>query len=363
MRPRVRLAGYGADIPAEAPPYRPSLVDRVVEALRRSRWPAAGVYAALAVLCVAAEIAVHWADGTFPDGFRFMHVMLPTYAVIVLPSFHYRNDVAARALADARPLLTLDEDGYDDLRYRLTHLPAGPSLAAGLGGLALLGLLLAIRPEGSDAALGLYTSPATTALETVFQVLTWSGVGVTAYHVLHQMALVSQTYTRHTRINLFTPGPLYALSRLTAANTMFSVAFLAVASIALAPSGDLDSSPTTTPQWVVVLVVVLALAGGSFVAPLWGAHRLLAAEKNRQQDELGRRMESAVGTLQAQVDNGDVAAAGAMAPVLEGLTSADRTLDRISTWPWEPDTLRAVVTALVAPVVIYVVTQALDAWF
>jgi hypothetical protein len=66
-------------------------------------------------------------------------------------------------------------------------LPAGRSIIAPPGGVAVLGLLLAVRPEGSDAALGLNTSPAATALESVLQLLTWSGVGITTYHILYQM--------------------------------------------------------------------------------------------------------------------------------------------------------------------------------
>ena len=349
-----------ASAAATAAPYRPSVVDVLVDAVRGSSWHPVLLYVVLALLLVGAEIAVLAANGTFPDGFQFMHVMLPTYAMVVLPSFHYRNAVAARALADARPLLRLDEQGYQDLRYRLTHLPAGRSLLAALAGLALLGILLVSRPAGADAALGLNTSPGATAVESVLQVLTWSGVGITSYHILHQMWIVNDTYTRHVTINLFTPGPLYAFSRLTAANTLFTVAFVAIASVALAPGGDLTSGQTTAPQWIIVAALALVLAGVSFVAPLWGAHRLLVAEKTRQHDELGRRVEAAIGTLEARVDTGDFVAAAELTAVLEGLESAETALHRVSTWPWEPETLRGVATALVIPLVIWGITTGLD---
>ena len=345
---------------ASAAPYGPSVVDVLVDAVRRSSWHPVLLYVALAMLLVGAEIVVLAVNGTFPDGFQFMHVMLPTYAMVVLPSFHYRNAVAERALADARPVLRLDEQGYEDLHYRLTHLPAGRSILAAFGGLALLGILLVSRPEGADAALGLNTSPGATILESVFQVLTWSGVGITSYHMLHQMWIVMDTYTRHITINLFTPGPLYAFSRLTAANTLFTVGFVAIASVALAPGGDLRSGQTTAPQWIVVAALALALAGASFVAPLWGAHRLLVKEKSRQHDELGRRIEHAIRALEERVDAGDFVAAAELTSVLEGLSTAETGLRRVSSWPWEPETLRVVATGLVIPVVIWAITTGLD---
>ena len=121
---RARTVAAAPAAPA-APAYRASVVDQLVDAVRRSPWNPVVLYVALALLLVGVELAVLWANGTFPDAYQFMHVMLPVYAMVVLPSFHYRNAVATRALADARPLLRLDEQGYQDLRYRLAHLPAG----------------------------------------------------------------------------------------------------------------------------------------------------------------------------------------------------------------------------------------------
>ncbi len=76
------------------------------------------------------------------------------------------------------------------------------------------------------------TSPAASAVQGTFQVLTWAGVGITTYHILHQMRVINEAYTRQRRINLFSRGPLYAFSRATAANSLFTVAVVVVASIA-----------------------------------------------------------------------------------------------------------------------------------
>jgi hypothetical protein len=319
------------------------------------------VWGTVIAILVATEGALLLADGTWPGDVALIQVMLPVYAVMTPLSLHYRNRLALRALAQTRVLLS-DEATYDDLRYRITQLPAGRTAVAALSGLAVLGLLLLGRPEGADEALGLYTSPAVTWLQWVFQVLTWSGVGITGYHILRQALLVHEVYTRHARIDLFSPGPLYALSRLTAANTVFTIVVGAVGAAAVAPADDPGSSPTTPVQWVIFLIVMLVVIGASFVAPLYGAHRLLVTEKTAALDAVGTRAAALIDMVESRVDHRELADAAEVNALLEALAGSREVIGRIRTWPWEPDTSRVVTTALVAPVVIYLVTQALDAW-
>jgi hypothetical protein len=44
----------------------------------------------------------------------------------------------------------------------------------------------------------------------------------------------------------------------------------------------------------------------------------------------------------------------------ESLVRERDVLDKISTWPWEPETVRAVATALLLPVVLWVITRVLE---
>ena len=47
-------------------------------------------------------------------------------------------------------------------------------------------------------------------LSTCSSLLIYVLVGVLVYHTLHQLRTVDVIYTKHTRINLFQQGPLYA---------------------------------------------------------------------------------------------------------------------------------------------------------
>ena len=338
---------------ARSRPFSPGLLDRLVAAIRRGPVPPHLLYALIALVLALTVVGVTWADGTFPDDFAFIHMMLPVYAMALLPSYHYRNDVGVRAFAQTRPLLVGDEQDLAALEFRLVHLPNRTLVAGAAGGLALLAAAMAIRPEDSDERLAMMTSPAASVVEVVLQLLVWSGVGITTAHILTQIRVVNEIYTRHVHADVFTLGPLYALSRLAAVNTLFTVAVVVVASIALAQLA-------TTAQWAAIGGGALLLAAASFLAPVWGAHRLLAREKTRHRDGLRQRSARTMDRLQELIDAGDFEGAAALNDVIAAVSAADKAVDDVSTWPWDVDTGRAVITGLLAPIVIWLATSLLD---
>ena len=104
--------------------------------------------------------------------------------------------------------------------------------------------------------------------------------------------------------------------------------------------------------------VLLAIA--TFVLPLLGAHRLLQEEKARHKSEVARRMETVTQKLHHRVDIDDMHEMDALKDALDGLAVERGVLDKVSTWPWDPETLRVVVTALLLPVALWVVTRVLE---
>ena len=338
---------------ASAHSYAPSYVNRLIDAVRRLPWPASVTYALVAGAFVAVEIGAKVVDGTFPDGFRLIHVILPIFAMAVLPSVHLFNRQAAEAIDTARPLLTLSETDTERVRYGLTTLPAGPTVLAALGGLISLALLTIVQPADTFAVLGVMTSPATAAVEWTFQALTWSGVGVTAYAIVRQMRLVYAVTTGHTRISLFALGPIYAFSRLTATHAVFTTTVVALSSLAL-------SRLAATPQWVVFGGGPLLLAAATFVVPLWGAHRLIAEEKERSEARIGATLERLAGDYQARVERSELDGIDAPKKAIEGTIIIRGQIRAVSTWPWQPATLSGVVSVLLAPLVIWLITRGLE---
>lgn len=347
-------AAASATIAAEPRPYAPSHVDWVVERVARSPIPAPVAYAILALTFVAIEISVKLADGTFPQGYRLIHVLLPVYAMAAFAAAHGFGTIAADALSSARPLLTLSDSEVAAYRYRLTTLPARHAILAALTGLLALAFLTAIQPADTFAALGTMTSQLTSAVEWTWQVLLWSGVGATAYLIVRQMGLVWELTTRHTRIDLFALGPIYAYSRLTAIHAVFTAAVVVAGSLAL-------SRLAGTLQWTLFAGAALVLAGAAFVVPLWGAYRLIRREKRRRENRLGRAVERLVALVEERAESAEISRIDELKSSLEGVVLARDQVRAISAWPWRPETLGGVISALVAPLAIWLITRLLEA--
>jgi hypothetical protein len=173
------------------------------------------------------------------------------------------------------------------------------------------------------------------------------------YHTFQQLRMVSRIYTRHAGVSIFDIGPLYALSRVTAST---AVALLFFVYISIAFYGDLQLNALSNASMVMFALIALA----TFVWPLWGAHRLLQQEKARWKSEVARRMEAVSLEIHHRVDTRDLQGADALKDTLDSLIAERGVLDKVSTWPWEPETVRLVGTALLLPVVLWVATRVLE---
>jgi hypothetical protein len=233
-------------------------------------------------------------------------------------------------------------------------MPERHAILASLAGLLALVLLTAIQPADTFVVLGTMTSPLTSAVEWTWQVLLWSGVGTTAYLIIRQMGLVWELTTRRTRIDLFTLGPIYAYSRLTATHAVFMGAVVVTGSLAL-------SRLAGTFQWALFAGAALVLAGAAFVVPLWGAFRLIRREKRRREDRLGRVTDRLIALAEERAERSEITRIDELKSSLEGVILARDQVRAISAWPWRPETLGGVISVLAAPLAIWLITRLLEA--
>jgi hypothetical protein len=251
--------------------------------------------------------------------------------------------------------LRADEPLYRQLHYRLTTMPARPALLATLAG-GVYGALPWSQPTGREiAVLELATSPLAWAVEMGFSIAGWALVGLFFYHAAHQLRLVNHVYSHHTRIDPLNPGPLYALTHVPALNAI-APAPVFFSYYTLAPQVEPAPTPVTLATWLVFLACGAVL----FLWPLLGAHALLVQEKSRLQSEAAERMKRVLTALQQTVASGeyrDVAGTTALKNLIESLETEQAMLNRISTWPWQPETPRLLATALLLPIVLLVLDQ------
>lgn len=334
-------------------PYPPSWINRFIwwiDRLPGSSWAwylGAAIVSAL-ISNVQASAAGLQPAGTITVQMTYYGALL----VALLASIAYLDRAARRSAIAFQPALALPDEAFAAFVHRLTIIPARPVLVMSVAAPLLTALYLVGDPEGTGTA----------GLEPWALALRWlseSIVGILflalAYHTLRQLREVDRAHRAAPEVNVFVPRPLYAFAGLTT-RTAIVLLLLLGSSIPADPQNWERANPLITVPWF-VLITGVALA--TFVAPLWGMHARIAAEKGTLQDACGRRITDARAAFHDAVDGADAARVDSQNKILAALISEREWLAKLPTWPWQPGQIGAVVSAIVLPVVLFVVTRLL----
>ncbi|MEO8262928.1 MAG: hypothetical protein ABI566_10205 [Pseudolysinimonas sp.] len=337
-------------------PYAPSWLDRLTDAVGRLPGPYGIWYLAIGLVFALVRTIIGWTDGSYPVGTFFrVHVidgLIPVYFLFVI---HLLDEMAGRALTDYRSKLRGGDDDFETLRYQLTTLPWRTSLVVGILGLVAGAVYIPILLSPEDVEASHYLTAASAGVDTVLSGLSGLMMVMFGYHTIHQLRMISRIYTRHTEVSIFDTSPLYALSRVTAVT---SISLLFFTYVYLAFYGDWQIN---SPSNAILLGAILVTALLTFVLPLSGAHRLLVAAKRDRLSVVSRRLETATDALHAKTDAGQFTTA--IAPItdaIDGLLKEREVVAKTKTWPWDPDAVRAVATAVILPILIWIATRVLE---
>ena len=353
------------------PPYPPGGVDRFTSWVDRLPGAPWAFYLGAGLILYVLATAVHWAAGTYPVGSldreHAIGAFLAPYGVGLI---HYLDRSAGLAMKSFAPALRGGGDSYHRLTYILTTFPPRFALVGGLAGLAaglllVLGAAILVPLPVAVAASGngrdilmllnlgfaelfkLGPTPASYAMTIAFLTINWWAGGILALHTIRRLFLVARIYARHTEVNLFKQGPLYALSRLTAQTTIGAV--LVVYAIASVPSY------MTQPVGGITVALIALLAAASFLLPLLRVHSILGSEKERLLDGIANRLHNAGEELHRRIDQGAYRGMDERHKALAGLEIERNMIAAMPTWPWQPETFRWVLAAMVLPVLIWVI--------
>ena len=343
-------------LPRADRPYAPGWLDLLTDGVRRLPLPYPLVYLLAGIVLAAVRTAIGWIDGSYPVGTFFrIHVLDGLNPMYFLLMIHLLDNTASRALAEFRPRLVADAP-YAVLRYRLTTMPAVPSGIVALVAFAAGAIYMPLLLTPLDLELSKYfTSPVAIVVDTLLSGLVGVAMWMFGYHAIRQLRTVSGIYTGHTTFNIFDIGPLHALSRVAAMTAVALVVFSYVY-LAFYASWQINSVSNA-----ILLGGILLLAVLTFVVPLYGSHRLLRQAKVRRLSEIGRSIEATADSLHAAARDGkDAAAAGNIPGVLDGLLAERALVARAPTWPLDPETLRALLTATLLPLALWLATRLLE---
>ncbi|MDF1523082.1 MAG: hypothetical protein P1P87_09720 [Trueperaceae bacterium] len=198
----------------ERPPYRPSGLDVVVDAVDRGRvWPPLA-YALLAALLVGLVHLVAMADGSLAWGTLSRPLVgFAVWPAYVLAAKAFVRATARRAVEDLCPALTCDAAEVERIRYRLTTQPLGASLGFGAA-FVPVSLPSTFLDPHYVASTGLFTSPVATALQAAILLVSLWLTGAAGYGIVHVVRVIADVYERHLRFDALAPQNLFALANL-----------------------------------------------------------------------------------------------------------------------------------------------------
>jgi hypothetical protein len=331
--------------------YPPSWINRLhewIDGLPVAAW----VVYLIALLGVAfLGNAVAWADGYARVGSFDLYLSAVAFTLILgYGSIHYIDRVASHAWLKFRTLTSLDDAEAGRVAYELTTMPARPVLAC-----AVLGVVTAVTYSVLQYGkpFDLDEEPMVFILGLFSACVAYTGTWALFYHSLHQLRVIGRVHRYVESIDLLHPERLHAFAGVTAATGMVLLA-LGYGSVLTIPES------LSNPQVIAWTTLTTAAAVVCFFGPLLGIRGLIAVERSRRLETVNRLLDQALGDLHRRAEQGDLADADAVNKHIASLLAERDVVTKASTWPWAPETLRGFVTALVLPVLLWLVYRFLD---
>lgn len=333
--------------------YPSGWIDQLLTWIDKLPGPIA-VYGLLALIFFFLLInAVFWLDGSLPLGtIDFEQGSFSFYIVYWFGLYEVLTRSGSQALHAYRPLLRITDREFGRMEYELGTLPRRTvwiSTAIAIG-YTLLTVL------SKPAAYGEIVANST--LVTFFDILITSFMTAPFFALLirsvRQLRMVSHLHRQATGINLLDLDPAHAFSSLTARTGGGLILVLLL--IYLQTPEQMFSSSADT----VFISSILLLALLVFIAPLIGMQRLLNEEKKRRLAQTNNLILAASERLHHKVSVEDYTDMAGTKDAIAALMAEREMLEKISTWPWDPRTLRGFGSTLLLPIVIWIVTRLLE---
>ena len=352
--PRQASAGSAAGLPllTSRPPLSPfDRWIRILEASPRARW---SFYLALPAASIALLLGLSWACGSLPAGqISPQLTVTAVLSIATVGEIHYVMRVAGRCLIRFAPALRAGPAEFDGYHHAFTTAPAWAVVAAAVGGVAMLALVTTSDPTffGLLSA-GLCPRPAVLLVGWINS----AAFVLATLLALRYLSLIRRAHAAAPEVNLFERGPLFAFSALS--SRMALLFALASYIFVLAFPSSLENVAAAAYIFGINLPATLVI----FVYPLYGMHGRMIEEKQRLLQASGTRIHAALETLHSD-SGGRRSSNPDPHRRLTALMEEEAYLRKIPTWPWEPGTLTAVLTAVFLPLMLVVAQQVVSRYF
>jgi hypothetical protein len=330
------------------PSYIPSWIDRFntwVDKLPVRAWI---FYIISGIVLILVQVFFLWLDrGLYAEELLPVIIFNGLATPFLLALIRLLDKQAVTALNSMRSVLDLSEKAFDHYRFRLSNMPFLAPLLAGLA----VTVMTILTPLVSTAPVRYAAIEQLPVFAIVFHIVDKSSaflMGVFLYHTIRQLRLVNSINSNHIRVNLFHLRPLQAFSRLTAST---AAGFLVFVYTWMVINPDLLADPVIFGYALVFTILAVSV----FIWPLWGAHRLMQAEKARTLHELNLHSEAVFSRFNQLIHEGDYAATERLNGTISSLDIQYKRISDIPTWPWSVETARIALTAIALPLILMII--------
>lgn len=246
---------------------------------------------------------------------------------------------ARQSLNSFAPALELDEARYQHLQAALTSLPTGPALLTGLV-VAAASVILNLVFAGEELLADLLRPPVMgTAVGSAL--LTYGMVGILMYDLVRKLWLIGRIYAYARNLDLFNHRSLYAFSGLTAR--------ILAGWILLSYPNVIFTGLWRSPAWLSVTGLMLVVMIGAFTYTLLHIHERIRKEKEGMLFAILNRQQSVFVQVHERMDSGVLQELPQLKALIDSLSVERDTLTRISTWPWNTETVTSFFSAVLLP--------------
>ncbi|HEX5590141.1 MAG TPA: hypothetical protein VFX65_07630 [Candidatus Limnocylindrales bacterium] len=338
-----------------ARPYEPSWIHALIDAIDRLPGPRWAAYAGIAGIAILLQHAQLWSTGRVEVGtIDGVQIYWGVVVAVALWLHQFLEDGARASFARFRGALRVADEDADRLGYELTIIPARLSLSITILAVAATIASVVADPVGTSTA-GL--PPVMLVVAVVIQSFVAAVLLQVFYRLVRQVRLVREILDRHVEVDVFRPGPLHAISTLTARPGATLTLLIASVVVVVPVTTDLVAFLVA---WGPLLVIPPLIALVAFVAPLTGAHARLEAQKDQLQDATEQRIRGLLRDLDRDVDARELGQVDAYQKTLAALLVERDVLAKLPTWPWSTATLRGFVSTILLPLALFVVQQVLS---
>ncbi|MCW5876678.1 MAG: hypothetical protein KIS85_07315 [Anaerolineales bacterium] len=333
---------------AENRPYKPSWLDGLLDWVNSLKISAPLFYI---LLYIASILVIHlalWLEGSLDWGAWETRVFFDVlWAPLGLGYIHFMERVAKRSVEEIRPALGISASEFEAIRYRFTTLPFWPILIITVLGL-VIGMYFSLQ-VGS-------TARASSILWSVLSGFGYTLLPIWLYAAYRYVSQIDDLYTKVKKLNLFNLQPLYGLARVAMVVGIFLVLMVNLNFVSETYLG----SVTQSPEAILFLSALgISAAVAVFVIPVLGIHRKIEKDKTNLLAENAEQIESLRGEIQSDMEGRNFKNIDGLEKGLSALLKVRESIGAIPTWPWSPGTLRSFASAIMLPLIVWLLQRVL----